>query len=276
MRDNAGDRLVPLPDTGRVHRSARRAYVGDCGADGRVRLDALARFLQDAAGDDAADAEDPSGPGWVVRRTVVEVATMPRLREDVELATFCGGTGRRWAERRTSITGSSGAAVEAASLWINVDFATGRPVALPEGFFEAYGGLATARQVTARQRHALEVPTGAALAPWQVRLVDLDLLDHVNNAVGWAVLEEARALAGDVGAGGLAGRRAEVEYRRSLGRDDDVALVWAHVDGGRTGAPSSLRCWLVTAEAAARVAGDGGTVAADEVFVTGTLVPLAV
>jgi acyl-ACP thioesterase len=249
-------------------------YVGDCGPDARVRLDGLARFLQDEAGDDAADAGDPGGPGWVVRRTVVEVAQRPVLREDLEVATFCGGWGRRWAERRTSITGSAGGRVEAASLWVHVDPATGRPRSLPPEFHDAYGEAAGGREVSARQRHALEVPVGAASAPWLVRAVDLDILGHVNNAVGWAVLEEALELAGarDVSVG----LRAEVEYRRSLELVDDVALLWV---GGGPGTTASdgivLRCWLVTREAAARViAGDGGTLAADEVFVTGVAAPV--
>jgi hypothetical protein len=88
------------------------------------------------------------------------------------------------------------------------------------------------------------------------------------------VLEEALELAGarDVSVG----LRAEVEYRRSLERVDDVALLWV---GGGPGTTASdgivLRCWLVTREAAARViAGDGGTLAADEVFVTGVAAPV--
>ena len=64
------------------------------------------------------------------------------LDETLELSTFCGGTGRSWAERRTSIAGDRGASIEAVSLWIRVDPTTGRPVGLGDDFVSAYGEAA--------------------------------------------------------------------------------------------------------------------------------------
>ena len=63
--------LVPRPARGRRYAHERRVRLSDTGPDGVLRLDGLARYLQDVATDDWSDASlDPQGT-WVVRRTVV-------------------------------------------------------------------------------------------------------------------------------------------------------------------------------------------------------------
>ncbi|MBV8451206.1 MAG: hypothetical protein JOZ29_02895, partial [Deltaproteobacteria bacterium] len=82
-------------------------------ARGRLRLDALARHLQDVATEDTRDAGigDPR-TSWVVRRTAVHAGRWPRYLDRVSLASFCSGLGPRWAERRTSMRAAGGAASE--------------------------------------------------------------------------------------------------------------------------------------------------------------------
>jgi len=73
-----------------------------------------------------------------------EVAAI--LDEALTLTTFCSGTGRCWAERRTSLVGSRGASIEAVSLWIRIDPATGGPLSLGDDFSEVYGAAAGGRR----------------------------------------------------------------------------------------------------------------------------------
>jgi len=211
--------------------------LGDASAGGRLRLDAIARHLQDIANDDARDS-DIGGDvnAWVVRRTVIEVTTFPVYGEELTLATWCSGTGSRWAERRTAVVGDAGGEVQAASLWVHVDLASGRPIPVPERFLAAYGASSGGRVVRARLVH--EGPAAdASVMPWTLRFADFDVLGHVNNASYWAVVEEQlsqrRALRAPV--------RAEVEYRSPIeagdaltvlvaDRDDGFALWWT-VDG---------------------------------------------
>ena len=47
--------LVPQPPSGRTFRVGYRVRLFDADAMGRVRLDAVARYLQDAAIDDVAE-----------------------------------------------------------------------------------------------------------------------------------------------------------------------------------------------------------------------------
>jgi len=241
-RPNAGDHLLPVPVHGRVFQAGRRVRGGDVDPRGNLRLDALARYLQDVAGDDTDDARLPDPMAWVVRRTVVEQRRPARQGERLELATFCSGYGSRWAERRVSILGDE-ALIEAVSVWVHVDPA-GRPKHLPAEFHALYDSAAGGRRVNTRQTHDPLDPAGDDVATfeWSPRATDLDALDHVNNSVAWAVVEQVRAQrlhrAGSARGSSedlLAGAfRAEVEYRDAIDRaavDGGAPLVVAHRTG---------------------------------------------
>jgi acyl-ACP thioesterase len=216
--------LVERPSAGRVFETEVRIRFGDCEPGGRLRLDALARILQDAGNDDFEDAGlDPSSP-WVARRSVVRADSWPGLGDRVRLATWCGGTGGRWAERRTSLRTQAGG-VEVATVWVHVD-AAGRPARLPEWFVRTYAEAAAGRPVSSRLRIPAP-PGGLPGRPWQVRAVDLDVLGHVNNAVLWAPVEEELARRD------LTPSAVELEFPGPILADDDVALLADPADGGR-------------------------------------------
>jgi acyl-ACP thioesterase len=222
-----------VPVLGRVFQAGRRVRGGDVDPCGHLRLDALARYLQDVASDDTDDAHLPDPMGWVVRRTVVEQRRPARQGERLELATFCSGFGSRWAERRVSILGVE-ALIDTVSVWVHVD-ASGRPKQLPKEFHALYDSAAGGRLVNTRQTHDPIEPSAVdgQRFDWYPRATDLDALDHVNNTIAWAVLEQLRSarLRGAESSGGaehdiLAGPfRAEVEYRDAVDRSE--------VDSGR-------------------------------------------
>jgi acyl-ACP thioesterase len=94
-----GDRLtelVPCPDGGRVFSEDLRPGLSDCAPSGRIRLDALARWLQDVAYADVEDAGVADRAVWVIRRARLRVKRFPRFGERFHLATFCCGLGRMW------------------------------------------------------------------------------------------------------------------------------------------------------------------------------------
>ena len=181
--------LVPPPATGRIFEREVVPGLADATGSGRVRLDAIARWLQDVAYADVVDAGLAERGAWVVRRTRLRVASFPRFGEPVSVRTFCSGAGRVAAERRTSISGGE-AAVEAVAIWIHVDTATLRPLRLGEDFDRVYGESAGGRKADFRLRHP-EAPGGAADEPWRFRAADLDVAGHVNNAAYWQAVEEA-------------------------------------------------------------------------------------
>jgi acyl-ACP thioesterase len=221
---------------GRRFAGTRPIRLGDVDPAGRLRLDAVARHLQDVATDDTVDA----GIGddtltWVVRRAAVAARRWPRYLERVGYTTFCSGTGPRWAERRTSGRGTEGADLEAVALWACIDVRSGRARSLPEGFDQVWGSTTGGRTVSARLLHPA-APETLPGRPWQVRATDLDVLGHVNNAVHWAAIEDelARLLPG------LVPTEAECEYRVPVELGDAVTLR-SLVEGG------TLRTWMVSA-----------------------------
>ncbi len=180
--------MVPIPTAGRTFVRSRIVALGDVNPYGRIRLDGLARIIQDIATADAADALKGSAYAYVLRRLVLAIKQTPKIGERLTLTTFCGGTARSWAERRTSVVGDQGASVETSGIWVPID-ASGRPSRLPEDFLSAYAEAAGGRRVEARLTHGIP-PEAATRIPWTLRYTDLDTLGHVNNAAHWCAVEE--------------------------------------------------------------------------------------
>ena len=142
MSELPATELLPLPAAGRTFSAGRTVRLGDVDPAGELRLDAIARYLQDVASDDAIDAGLSNALGWVVRRTMIRIDRPLTVGEPLSLVTFCTGTGRSWAERRTTIADQHGAAVEAVSVWVHVD-----PTAV-----DRLGSATTSPGSTERQR----------------------------------------------------------------------------------------------------------------------------
>ena len=186
--------FLSRPADARAFSHARQPGFADCAPSGRVRLDALACWLQDVAYADVADAGLQDVAIWVVRRTRIRVNRFPRFDERFRLTTFCSGLGRMWAERRTDMVrcgpdDGAGAAVQAVSLWVHLDREDWRPSPLTEAEIETYRGAGELRQVSARLHHPVpdSVDDGT---PWVFRATECDIADHVNNAAYWQPVEE--------------------------------------------------------------------------------------
>jgi acyl-ACP thioesterase len=232
----------PEPSAGRVFEGRRRVRVTDATAAGRLRLDGLARFLQDVAEDDVADTGWQAPYGWLLRRCAVTVREYPRVTDEVALRTFCSGTGPRWAQRTTTVLAGGAAVIQAVAIWVAVDFATGQPCPLGDDFGRFYGEVSR-RRVSARLE--LPAPDGSVLtdskAPardWPVRAADFDVAGHVNNTVYWAavedVIDEAKA---------APPRRAVLEYHRPVRPGDRPVLRTAAVPSSPDG-PGRIDAWL--------------------------------
>lgn len=186
--------LVAPPELGRTFTQSVRPGFADCAPSGRLRLDALACWLQDVAYADVEDAGLAESAVWVVRRTRMRVRRFPRFGERFNVTTFCSGLGRMWAERRTDIVrcGESIADVEAVSLWVHLSPADWRPTPLTEREIVTYSHATPGRRVSARLRHPAPEALEAieASAPWTFRATERDIAGHINNAAYWQPLEE--------------------------------------------------------------------------------------
>lgn len=228
--------MVPVPERGRRFTASRRVRWGDADARGRLRLDAVARYLQDVANDDTRDAgHDPRAP-WVVRRTAIEVLVPPAVGEVLALTTFGGGLGSRWAERRTSMVGDAGGRVEAASLWVCLDPVSGRPARLTEEFLATYGEAAGGRRVSSRLVLP-PPPPEVTRRPWPLRSTDVDRLRHVNNAATWEPVEDELARRG------VEPARAVLEHGDAIDPADAVELASV------AGPDGAVSVWLLVGTA---------------------------
>ena len=221
--------FVPLTDQGRRFSEQYVIRLGDVDSRGLLRLDGAARFLQDVATEDWSDTGIISDDTWVVRRTtlrLVEGARWPNYLDRIKLTTWCGGVGAAWAERRTNVDLDGTTTLEVAALWVPVS-PSGHPVRVRDSFFEVYGQSARERKVSGRVR-LTPVDETAELRPWPLRIADVDIVGHVNNAAVWQAVTELVTTP-------LAW--VSVTHHQSLERDDKVTLasvpgaLWLTVDG---------------------------------------------
>ena len=215
------DPAIPLPAQGRTFSARRRIRLADVDPRGRVRLDALARLLQDVAIDDVQE----TGWGtpahlWFVRRIRIDVHEPFRGDGEIRLVTWSSGVAAIAAGRRWSVEGDRGGRAEVDSIWIHLG-PDQRPARI-KGFGvyeEASGG----RHVSTK----LELPGPPAAAsgsPWPMRATDFDRHGHVNNAVHWQAVEHALAGRGLDPAAPLV---AELDYREPIDPGDEIELVSA-------------------------------------------------
>ena len=213
------DPSLAVPSVGRTFSAQRRVRLADMDETGRLRLDAVARFLQDVAIDDVQE----TGWGlpdhlWFVRRIRVEVRTPFLEDREVGLVTWCSGLAAIAAGRRWSLVGDRGGHVEVDSVWIHLG-PEQRPARIES--FGIYADATGGRSVSTR----LELPAppdDASRAPWALRSTDVDLHGHLNNAVYWQAVEDVARGEGVDLASPLV---AELDYRDPIDLDDRVELA---------------------------------------------------
>jgi len=213
------DGVVPIPSQGRTFAARRPVRLTDLDPRGRLRLDVVARFLQEVAIDDV----DETGWGvpehlWFVRGMRIDVVEPFLADRGVELVTWCSGVAAVAAGRRWSLTGDRGGRIEVDSVWIHLD-ANQRPSRIAG--FDLYAAAAGGRRVSARPELA-DPPADGPRSSWPLRASDVDLHGHVNNTVYWQAIEHVLLDAGPDPARPL---RAHIEFREPLDLDDRLELV---------------------------------------------------
>ncbi|WP_298212309.1 acyl-ACP thioesterase domain-containing protein [Ferrimicrobium sp.] len=185
--------FTPEPQQGRIFSNEHCNLLSDCDPTGRLRLDGIARILHDTATLDNESAPAPDKGLWILRNLSTQLRVWPGYLDSITTRTWCSGIGRAWAERRTDLYRQNQLVAQAKALWVNVAPDTGFPRSLPDGFLSVFGPSAMGR--TLKPRFELSLPTDEPMNTGNVplRYSDLDIIDHVNNAVHLAIVEEVFA-----------------------------------------------------------------------------------
>jgi acyl-ACP thioesterase len=241
--------LPERPATGTPFETGWPVRLADTDRDQRLRLDAVARYLQDIGFEHLDAVEDgDTHRGWVVRRTVIDVLKSIEFGEHVTLRRWCSALSNRWCNMRVQICGSKGGLIETEGFLIHFGTESGVPARMSDRFMAPM--LASTTDHRLRWKAALIDPmpsagdTGVQELTFPLRVADFDWLDHVNNAVYLSALEEFLATHADLMAGP---HRTVVEYAKPLKAGEQVRLV-----GRRDGA--ALGVWFAVGDEARAVA----------------------
>lgn len=231
------DPLSPLPEHGYVYRTSARLLTSDVDASLRLRLDGVARNIQEVGAEHLTDSGYADvHPHWIVQRTVIDVLEPLVLPSEITYRRWCSGISTRWCSMRVRLDGSDGGRVETEGFWINMNKATATPSLISDDLFARFA--TTTENTRLKWRPWLPGPAGAGrVTPFPLRQTDVDLFRHVNNTVYWQGVHEVMALYPDVVAGS---HRAVVEYRKPIQPGESVD-IHSTVD------ERAVRLWFVVA-----------------------------
>ncbi|NKY84908.1 acyl-[acyl-carrier-protein] thioesterase [Nocardia veterana] len=186
--------LTPCPDESRAFHEQWPVRLGDTDRAERLRLDAVARYLQDIGYDHLKVVEEGDlHPGWIVRRTVIDVLHPIEFGDQVHLRRWPSALSNRWCTMRIQVRSENGGLIETEMFLIHVDIEAGRPARMTDRFMAPMLAATTEHRLRWRAALRADTPADAELRPFPLRVTDVDRYGHVNNAVHWEAVEEALA-----------------------------------------------------------------------------------
>ena len=201
--------------------------VADIDREGRLRLDAAARHLQDIGQDQLRQLGfEETHPLWIVRRTMIALIRPIEFQDMLRLRRWCSGTSNRWCEMRVRIDGRKGGLIESEAFWININRDTQMPSRIADDFLE---GLQRTTKVD-RLRWKAYLKPGAResadqIREYPIRFSDIDLFDHMNNSVYWSVVEDYLSSAPEMLCGPI---RVTLEHEAPIALGDKLEIL-AHL-----------------------------------------------
>lgn len=268
---------APLADrkaAARFFEGSYRVRTGDVDQDMRVRLDGLARYLQDVANDNIAVTPfAETDPFWIVRRTVIDVLEPITWPADFQVQRWCGAMSTRWTDMRVRLTSRSetnrfnpeprpDGRIESVGFWINVN-EQGVPSRISDGMLEFLSESAGEDRLRWRALNPETPPAPDELElpdrEHVLRSTDFDPFKHLNNAAYLEAVEDELADHPDLVD---VPHRLVIEYLRPITPGTPITLRRKRLrgDGETAGAGDCLYVWML-------VPGDDGPVTAATVSV---------
>lgn len=227
-----------------------RVRTGDIDQDMRVRLDGIARYLQDVANDNIAVLPfADTDPFWIIRRTVIDVLEPITWPSELRMERWCGALSTRWTNMRVRITAEGGTnrfnpeprpdgLVETEAFWINMT-ESGTPARISDLAMETLTAMTDEHRLRWRAMNPATPPAAEALElpdrEHVLRITDFDPFKHLNNAAYFEAVEDELVHHADLIDGP---HRAIIEYLRPITPGTRVTIRRQRLDG-------TLLIWFV-------------------------------
>lgn len=194
------DPLPPMPESGPMFEYRRTVRTGDVDADERLRLDGVARYLQDIAFDHIARMPGDSDRVWLVRRSVIDVHRPIAWHSEVLMQRWCSAMSTRWATMRVRLTGDGAGRgeglIETEAFWISFNPDTGAPARISAELEADLLERTTEHRLRWKPMLKDKAPgpdEGADERPFPLRATDIDPMRHLNNTVYLHAVEDGLA-----------------------------------------------------------------------------------
>ncbi|KAA1248837.1 acyl-[acyl-carrier-protein] thioesterase [Mycobacterium simiae] len=214
--------LVDLPATGYVYQTGWRLGTTDIDERKRLRLDGVARYIQEVGAEHLADAGLAEvHPHWIVLRTVIDVIEPIELPSDIIFRRWCAALSTRWCAMRVQLEGSAGGRIETEGFWLCVNKDTLTPSRLTDECIARFGSTTADHRLKWRPWLAESVRDGSPGTypndtPFPLRRTDIDPFEHVNNTIYWHGVVEIVGQLAAVADLTAAPHRAVLEYRSPI------------------------------------------------------------
>lgn len=230
--------LVAVPDSGHIFDVTRRLGTVDMDENQNLRIDGIARHLQDAGVDhlihmDALDTH----PHWIVRRTVIDVLQPITWPAQLRIRRWCSGISPRWCTMRARIDSDTGGLIETEGFWIHMNKDTMSPSRVADEFFDLMCTTTADHRLRWRQWLDTPLPTTPGTR-FPLRRTDTDHFQHITNTAYWHAIHEFTADATELT---QSPHRFVLEYNKPIRygelldihttRNTDTLTLWFSVAG---------------------------------------------
>lgn len=214
--------LAVLPQSGYVYQTGWRLATTDIDEQKRLRLDGVARYIQEVGAEHLADAKLADvHPHWIVLRTVIDVFEPIEIPSDITFRRWCAALSTRWCSMRVQLEGSAGGRIETEGFWICMNKDTLTPSRLSDDCIARFSGTTDNHRLKWRSWLADPILHGTKTL-FPLRRTDVDLFHHVNNTIYWHGVHEILSQVTELGDTPY---RAVLEYRSPIKFGESVTLL---------------------------------------------------
>ncbi|MEV0297544.1 acyl-ACP thioesterase domain-containing protein [Nocardia sp. NPDC050710] len=239
--------LAAKPAAAQSYRGRYRVRTSDVDESMRLRLDGVARLVQNVSEDMIADSSFfDSDPFWVLRRTIIDVIDPVSWPGTVEVQRWCTATSTRWVNMRQSLHATHEQSpfnrrhrlpghIETESFCIKID-ASAQLSRISDAALEALGRHAHDTRLRWIALNTEPLPrTNGTDTQFQPRASDIDPFGHVNNTIYWQVVEDELTTHPALTS---APHRAVVEFLKPIEPGTQLGIRTRHTD-------DRLAIWLL-------------------------------